>query len=450
MRHARPAFRPVLLPEPCCTSAVAVGKGRSVVNCKRSRRGHAVPVSASALPPDTRVPVTIITGFLGSGKTTLLNHILTQPHGRRIAVIENEFGEIDIDSELVARQEVLDGTQVTTLNNGCLCCTMREDLVKVLNKLYTRRQDFDHIIIETTGLADPGPVISSFYLDTELPFRMRIDGVVTVVDAVNVDRRLNEEKPEGVVNEAVAQIAYADRVVLNKVDLVDSAALSRVTKRVGGINRLAGVQRAARGVVPVDFVLGVGGFDLDKVEGQVTAAQAPPAASHDHPHHHDHQHDHECAPGCTHESHSHGHAHEHHEHEHNQHHDHNHEQGRRGLVTETKHDDAVSSISIAVEGEMDIEKINYTMGMLLEARGEDLYRMKGILAIKNEPYRYVYQSVHMLFEGGPERLWREEEKRLCRMVFIGRQLDRAAFEQAFRSCLVDAPAPLTPAAAGRS
>lgn len=437
---------------------------------------------------DLRIPVTIITGFLGSGKTTLLNHILTQDHGRRIAVIENEFGEINIDSELVAKREVLEGTTdtITMLSNGCLCCTVRDDLIKALNKLYDRRNEFDHIVIETTGLANPAPIISSFYADARLPDRVRLDGVVTVVDAKFAERHLNEEKPEGVVNEAVEQIAYADRIVLNKTDLVTPAELKRLEGRVRGINELASMQRTQRSVVPVDYVLGVGGFDLARIDEAVVPVTKPKASAHnhDHDHHHEHDHDHANCAKCAEEGHDHdhhnhsSHDHDHHDHDHSAHahdhsahashdshddhdhghshdshddhdhehvhvhgpdcapdcgHDHSHDHDATAAM---KHDDLINSVSLVIDGDMDLNKINYAMGLLLENRNEDIYRMKGILAVEGSEFRFVYQGVHSMFEGVADRKWQPGEKRQSRMVFIGRELNRQDFEEAFKSCVV--------------
>ncbi|KAL4436341.1 hypothetical protein ABPG77_009903 [Micractinium sp. CCAP 211/92] len=419
---------------------------------------------------DDRVPVTVITGFLGSGKTTLLNNILGRDHGYRIAVIENEFGEIDIDSDLVSVEEELDPSkeQILVLNNGCLCCTVRDDLVEMLHRLYERRSEFDRVLIETTGLAQPAPIIQTFFLDPKVADRMRLDGVVTMVDAKHVVHHLDEEKPEGVVNEAVEQIAYADRIVLNKTDLVQPEQLEALEQRIRAINSIAQVTRAQRAEVPLDYVFGVGGFDLEKVEQEVLAAEKS-AHSHDH-----HEHDHECSgAGCTHESHSHSHSHSHdhdhscdldHEHGHSHAHasssgaDHDHECSGAGCTHEShahshehgsgaaaggalkayqqKHDDAVSSVSISIEGDMDLDKVNYWLGGLMEVKSNELYRMKGVLAIKDFPARFVFQGVHMLFEGMPDREWKEGEKRISKMVFIGKDLDADLIREGFQECVV--------------
>lgn len=293
-----------------------------------------------------------------------------------------------------------------------------------INLLQNERRDkFDHIVIETTGLANPGPIISTFFLEPSVAENMKLDGVVTLVDAKHVELHLDEQKPDGTVNEAIEQIAYADRIILNKTDLVTDADLDRLRDRIRAINAMAHVQKAQKAAVPVDYVLGVGGFDLEKVEQEVVEAESHHHHDHDHDHEHDHdhKHDHECGPGCTHESHSHDHEHE--EHDHHHHHDH-------------KHDDAVSSISLTVDGDLDLDKVNYWLGGLIEVKSNDLYRMKGVLAIDTFDRRFVFQGVHMLFEGMPDRLWKEGEKRESKMVFIGKELDENLIREGFEECVV--------------
>lgn len=241
------------------------------------------------IPPDNRIPATIITGFLGSGKTTLLNHILTADHGKRIAVIENEYGEVDIDGSLVAAKTT-GAEDIVMLNNGCLCCTVRGDLVRMISDLVNRKKGkFDHIIIETTGLANPAPIIQTFYAEDQVFNDVKLDGVVTLVDAKHARLHLDEVKPEGVVNEAVEQIAYADRIIVNKTDLVGEPDIASLVQRIRNINRMAQLKRTEFGKVNLDYVLGIGGFDLERIESAIDAE----GEKEDHDHHHDHHHNHD-------------------------------------------------------------------------------------------------------------------------------------------------------------
>ncbi|KAK1364777.1 CobW C-terminal domain-containing protein [Heracleum sosnowskyi] len=352
---------------------------------------------AAALNLDTRVPATIITGFLGSGKTTLLNHILTAQHGKRIAVIENEFGEVDIDSSLVASHSS-SNEDILMVNNGCLCCTVRGDLVKMLLELVkTRRDKFDHIVIETTGLAKPGPVIETFCTDELVSRHVKLDGVVTLVDSKHVLQHLNEVKPRFVVNEAEEQIAYADRIIVNKTDLVTDSELEVLTKRIKHINGMAEIKLAKFGCVDMDFVLGVGGYDLDRINSLVQ--------------------------GDDHATHRHEEAHENHDGHHHHHHDH-------------VHDSTVSSVSIVCEGNLDLDELDDWLERLIEEKGEDLYRMKGVLSVNGSSERYVFQGVHSTLDGCPGKTWEPEEKRINKIVFIGRHLDETALRKGFKGCLV--------------
>ncbi|KAJ8536178.1 hypothetical protein K7X08_034579 [Anisodus acutangulus] len=341
------------------------------------------------IPQDTRIPATIITGFLGSGKTTLLNHILTADHGKRIAVIENEYGEVDIDGSLVAAKAE-GAEEIMMLNNGCLCCTVRGDLVRMIAELVSRKKGkFDHIVIETTGLANPAPIIQTFYAEDQVFNDVKLDGVVTLVDSKHVGFHLDETKPKGVVNEAVEQIAYADRIIINKTDLVGESEVSSLIQRIKNINSMAHLKRTQFGKVDLDYVLGIGGFDLERIESSVGAEGSKEdhhGHGHDHDHHHDHEHDHD-----HHHDHEHDHKHEHHDHHHS--HDHTHDPG-------------VSSVSIVCEGTLDLEKANMWLGTLLIERSDDIYRMKGLLSVQGMDERFVFQGVHDIFQGSPDRPWR--------------------------------------------
>ncbi|UXA17583.1 GTP-binding protein [Mycobacterium sp. SMC-4] len=326
---------------------------------------------------DSRVPVTVITGFLGSGKTTLVNRILTENHGRRIAVIENEFGEVGIDDALVLDAE----EEIFEMNNGCICCTVRGDLIRILGALMRRRDKFDQILIETTGLADPAPVAQTFFVDDEIREQLRLDAIVTVIDAAHVLHHLDEVKPEGVENEAVEQVAFADRMILNKIDLVDDEQVGAVEQRLRSINHGAQVVRTQNAKVDLGYILDIGAFDLQRV-----LAEDPAFLEQD-----DHQ-----------------------------------------------HDQTVGSVGFQIDGEVDVEKLNSWLGELLSTKGVDIFRSKGILALAGQSRQYVFQGVHMLFDGAEGRPWADGESRSNRLVFIGRNLDREELESAFRDTLVSA------------
>ena len=323
---------------------------------------------------DTRVPVTVLTGFLGSGKTTLLNRILTEEHGQRIAVIENEYGEVGIDDALVYDSD----EEIFEMNNGCICCTVRGDLIRILGMLMKRKDTFDRIVIETTGLADPAPVAQTFFVDDEIRSQLRLDAIITLVDAKHILAHLDEDKPEGVENEAVEQVAFADRLVLNKTDLVSDEEIDEVIARLRGVNAMAEILPTQQAKVDLASVLDVGAFSLDRV------LETDPAFLTD---------------------------------------------------TDHQHDATVTSVGLTVDGEVDTKKLNGWLKKLLGERGVDIFRSKGILNIKGMDEQYVFQAVHMLFDGDAGRPWGPGEKRTNKMVFIGRNLDRAELEAEFTACL---------------
>ena len=322
-----------------------------------------------------RVPVTVVTGFLGSGKTTLVNYILSENHGKRIAVIENEFGEIGIDDALVIDAE----EEIFEMNNGCICCTVRGDLIRILGTLMKRKDKFDYILVETTGLADPAPVAQTFFVDDEIRNQLRLDAIITVVDAKHLALHLFEEKEVGIENEALEQLAFADRVLVNKIDLVSEEELLRVEGQIRSINAGASIVRTQMSKVDLDWVLNVHAFELSRVL--------------------------EVDPQFLDE-------------------------------TEHLHDQSITSVGIEAEGAVDLEKINDWLGWLLRERGVDIFRMKGIINVKDFDKRFVFQGVHMLFDGQPDREWGVGERRNNKMIFIGRNLDRAELNSRFAACLV--------------
>ena len=356
----------------------------------------------------TQIPVTVLTGYLGAGKTTLLNRILSEDHGRRYAVIVNEFGEIGIDGELVVGAD----EEVFEMNNGCVCCTVRGDLIRVLHGLMKRQasaaRGFDAIIIETTGLADPGPVAQTFFVDEEVKARARLDSVTTVVDAKHVLLSLSDSR------EAREQIAFADQIILNKTDLVSEDDLRMIEGRLRRLNPLATIHRAVRSRVPLDAVLGRGGFDLERIVALEPEFLNPDHGEAGHVHDERCEHDH---PGHG----DHVHAHDH-------------PGGHAGGHAGRLHDDDIRGVSLTLARPVDGTKMTRWLNELLAAQGPDILRAKGIVDVAGEPRRLVFQAVHMMLEGDLQRPWRDGETRESRMVFIGRNLDDEALKAGFAAC----------------
>ncbi len=344
-----------------------------------------------------KIPVTVLTGYLGAGKTTLLNRILSEPHGKRYAVIVNEFGEIGIDNELVVGAD----EEVFEMNNGCICCTVRGDLVRILDGLMRRKGKFDAIIVETTGLADPAPVAQTFFIDENVGRRTKLDAVVTVADAKWLNERLKDAP------EAKNQIAFADVILINKTDLVSPEELSEVEARIRGINPYAKVHKAEHAKVPLNAVLGRNAFDLDRILDLEPEFLGSENDDHHH-HHHDHKHG--------------DHAHDH---------DHAHAHG--GL--KHYHDEEMQSISLHTDRPLDPDKFFPWVQDLVQKEGPNILRCKGILAFKDDDERFVFQGVHMILDGDHQRPWKTDEKRESRIVFIGRNLPGKMTSEGFESCI---------------
>lgn len=316
----------------------------------------------------SQIPVTVITGYLGAGKTTLLNRILSEPHGRRYAVIVNEFGEIGIDNDLIVGAD----EEVFEMNNGCICCTVRGDLIRIIGGLLKRKGGFDGILIETTGLADPAPVAQTFFVDPEVSERARLDGIVTVVDARHLVQRLADS------HEAQEQIAFADVILLNKTDLVGAADLDALERRIQAMTPFARILRTERCAVALDRVLGLGAFDLNRIL--------------------------EIEPNFL---------------------------GEDDHV----HDQSVVSVSLQTERALDPARFDLWFRSLLRFQSADLLRYKGILAFKGSDRRTVVQGVHMLTDSNNLSTWPPGQPRASRFVVIGRNLDTNALRSGFAECI---------------
>ena len=381
------------------------------------------------------IAVTVLTGFLGSGKTTTLNHLLTQNHGQRFAVIVNEFGEIGIDEDLILHVD----DDVLEINNGCLCCTTRGDLDRVLMKILDRRDDFSRVIIETTGLADPAPIASTLMAQQGHRYFYELDGVVTLVDAHHLLDQLGRSP------EVPRQIGFADVLVLNKLDLVDDPEkLAEIDRRLKILNPGARIVRTEHGNLDPQILMDIGGFDPRRLEANDPIFGPDDDHGHSHEHGHDHDHGHEHSHGHEHQGHAHkdhdhkDHGHQTHGHEqthgHASEHSHDHEHGPLG-----RHEQGVYSISVTEDRPLDGSLVDAWLRVVVQMHGDNLYRMKGILNVAGLDRRCVFHGGQQLVGAEIDRLWKEDESRVSRAVFIGRDLDGSMIREGFANCVAQSP-----------
>ncbi len=347
----------------------------------------------------TRIPVTIVTGFLGSGKTTLLNHVLNGAHGKRIAIIENEFGEVSIDDALLVESN----QTIFKMSNGCLCCTINGDLVRTLTELIARRSEFDYVIIETTGVANPAPVVQTFMVNEEIAEAFALDAVVTTIDAKHIGEHIENK-------ECKEQVAFADILILNKLDLVTTDEAEAVVTKLRSLNGLAVIHRTERSNIALAAILDQHAFSSEAV-----------GEDHD-----EHGHDHN-GETCDHD---HGHLHDNDDHAHDHDHDHGH-------LHSHHHDDDVQSVGCVLSGDIDKARFNTWFGQLIQNNGDGLYRCKGILSIAGETNKTILQTVHRVVEVTSGSAWKEGE-RLSKIVFIGKDLKRDELLAGFKGCAIQA------------